>query len=261
MTVSLIRKDKRNIPEDRTINLLQINGNHVCYIVDLVKFLKSFMHVKKHQEICVLCFVQFKNKTELQDHLKSQVCQYNITFPTKIILPPPNSKLRFKSLGKTLPPHLVCYADSESILIPNAENTQGILNTHKMISFAYVILNGVTGEMLTYNLIFGNNTSKLVVPTLRREYQKYHSQFLSEEVPMYLTEEDEFDADTTTNCVHCSVLLTWDVTCRTRAVKHHDHCKSPLFETDSNGERKLIEGSYVATICNACNLILTNKRH
>ena len=42
-----------------------------------------------------------------------------------------------------------------------------------MISFAYVILNGVTGKVLTYNKIFGNNTSKLVVPTLRRDYQKY----------------------------------------------------------------------------------------
>ena len=82
------------------------------------------------------CFVQFKNKTELQDHLTSQVCQYNITFPTKIILPYPNSKMKFKSLGKTMAPNLICYADSESLLIPNDDNTQGILNTHKMISFA-----------------------------------------------------------------------------------------------------------------------------
>ena len=171
MTVSLIRKGKRNIPENRIINLLQINGNHVCYIVDLVKFLKSFMNVGKDREICALCFVQFKNRTELEDHLTSKVCHYNTTFSIKIILPPPYYKLRFKSLGKTLSPHLVCYADSESILIPNADNTQGILHTHKMISFAYVILNGVTGKLLTYNVIFGNNTSKLVVPALRREYQ------------------------------------------------------------------------------------------
>ena len=46
MTVSLIRKGKRNIPENRIINLLQINGNHVCYIMDLVKFLKSFMNLR-----------------------------------------------------------------------------------------------------------------------------------------------------------------------------------------------------------------------
>ena len=67
MTVSLVRKGKRNIAEDRIINLLQINGNHVCYIVNLVKFLKSFMNVKNHQEICVLCFVLFKNKTPFLD--------------------------------------------------------------------------------------------------------------------------------------------------------------------------------------------------
>ena len=107
------------------------------------------MHVKNHQEICVLCFVQFKNKTELDDHITSKLCHYNTTFPTKIILPPPNSKLHFKSLDKTLPPHLVCYADSERILIPNYDSTQGVLHTHKMISFAYVILNGVTGKLLT----------------------------------------------------------------------------------------------------------------
>ena len=143
-------------------------------------------------------------------------------------------------MGKTLPPHLVCYADSESILIPNAANIQGILNTHKMISFAYVILNGVTGKVLTYNKIFGNNTSKLVVPTLRRDYQKYHAQFLSDEVGMFLTEEDEFDADTTTHCIHCGVLLTWDLTC--------NYCKQPVFKTDSNGKKTLIEGNYLATI-------------
>ena len=52
---------------------------------------------------------------------------------------------------------------------------------------------------------------------------------------MFLTEEDELDADTTTHCIHCSVLLTWDLTCKSRAVKHQDHCKPPVFKTDSNG--------------------------
>ena len=93
MTLSLIRKGKCNIAEERIITLLQINGNHVCYIMDLVKFLKSFMNLDKNKEICVLYFVQFKNKTELKDHLTSKVCHYNTKFPTKIILPPPNSKL------------------------------------------------------------------------------------------------------------------------------------------------------------------------
>ena len=65
LAVSLIRKGKPNIPEDRIINLLQINGNHVCYIVDLLKFLKCFMHLKKDQEIFVLCFVVFKNEKEV----------------------------------------------------------------------------------------------------------------------------------------------------------------------------------------------------
>ena len=75
-------------------------------------------------------------------------------------------------------PNLICYADSESLLIPNDDNTQGILNTHKMISFTYVILNGITGQLLTYNLLFGNNVSQQVVPTLRKEYAKYNSEFL-----------------------------------------------------------------------------------
>merc|ERR1712082_602344 len=77
---------------------------------------------------------------------------------------------------------------------------------------------------------------------------------------MFLTEEDEFDANTTTHCVHCGVRLTWDLTCNSRAVKHHNHCKQTVFKTDSNGKRTLKEGNYVATICNACNLVLTNKR-
>ena len=77
---------------------------------------------------------------------------------------------------------------------------------------------------------------------------------------MYLTEDDEFNANTTTHCIHCGVELTWDVTCRTRSVKHHDHCKLPLIGTSSNGKRKILSGNYIATICNACNLVLTNKR-
>ena len=60
--------------------------------------------------------------------------------------------------------------------------------------------------------------------------------------------------------VHCGVCLTWDLTCKSHAVKHHDHCKQPVFKTDSNGKKTLIEGSYLATICKACNLVLTNKR-
>ena len=72
-------------------------------------------------------------------------------------------------------PHLICYADSESELIPNNDNTQGILHKHKMISFGYVILNGITGEILTFNSLFGEDTSKLVVPTLRDEYKRFHA--------------------------------------------------------------------------------------
>ena len=220
------------------------------------------MMVPKDKEICVMCFVVFKNKTEYQDHITSQVCQYNNPFPTQIVLPPPNSKLRFKALGKTLSPHLICYADSESILIPNNNviANQEVLHIHQMISFAYVILNGITGDILTFNLLFGNDVSKQVIPTLRSEYQKFHSKFLSEEIGMYLTEENEFDSATTTHCVHCNVEITRDKVCRTTAVKHHDHCKSPVYEYNPNGERKLISGNYIATICNACNLKLTNKR-
>ena len=77
---------------------------------------------------------------------------------------------------------------------------------------------------------------------------------------MFLTEEDEFHTNTTTHCIHCDVLLTWDLTCKSRAVRHQNHCKQPIFETDSNGKINLIEDNYVATICNACNLVLTNKR-
>ena len=62
MTVSLIRKGKSGIPEDKIVNLLQINGNHVCYITDLVLFLKAFFNLKKNKEICVLCLVQLKKK-------------------------------------------------------------------------------------------------------------------------------------------------------------------------------------------------------
>ena len=262
MTVSLVRKGKRNIVDERIIYLLQTNGNHVCYIKNLVEFLKCFMRVPKDKEICVYCFVQFKNKTEYQDHITSQVCQYNNPFPTQIVLPPPNSKLRFKALGKTLSPHLICYADSESILIPNnnVNTNQEVLHIHQMISFAYVILNGITGDILTYNLLFGNDVSKQVIPTLRSEYQKFHSKFLKEEIGMYLTEENEFDSATTTHCVHCNVELTHDKVCKTRAVKHHDHCKFPLYENKPNGERKMISGNYIATICSACNLRLVNKR-
>ena len=179
MTVSLVRKGKRNVVDERIIHLLQVNGNHVCYIMNLVKFLKSFMKVPKDKEICVYCFIVFKNKTEYQDHITSQLCQYGNPFPTQIVLPPPNSKLCFKALGKTLSPHLICYADSESILIPNNNviANQEVLHIHQMISFAYVILNGITGDILTYNLLFGNDVSKQVIPTLRSEYQKFHSRY------------------------------------------------------------------------------------
>ena len=131
--------------------------------------------------------MQFKNKSEYDDHVTSKVCIYRIPFPTKIVLPPKNSKISFKSLGKTLPPHLICYTDSESMLLPNNDLTSGdILHIHEMVSFAYVILNGITGDILTYNLLFGKNISKEVVPTLRAEYEKYHKQFVDEEVPLHM---------------------------------------------------------------------------
>ena len=106
MELSLIRKGKTNIPQERIIYLLQINKNHVCYIKNISIFLKRFYNVAKDREICRNCFVQFKNKSEYNNHVTSKVCIYRIPFPTKIVLPPKNSKMSFKSLGKTLPPIL-----------------------------------------------------------------------------------------------------------------------------------------------------------
>ena len=78
---------------------------------------------------------------------------------------------------------------------------------------------------------------------------------------MYLTEDDEFDADTTTHCVHCDVELTWDAACKTRGVKHHDHFKQPKLGPILNGKTQVEKGNYIETICSGCNLLLTNKRH
>ena len=98
--------------------MLQINKNHVCYIKNIPIFLKRFYNVAKDREICRNCFVQFKNKSEYDDHVTSKVCIYRIPFPTKIVLPPKNSKISFKSLGKTLPPHLICYVNRKKHTTP-----------------------------------------------------------------------------------------------------------------------------------------------
>ena len=63
MELSLIRKGKTNVPQERIIYLLQINKNHVCYIKNISIFLKRFYNVAKDREICRNCFVQFKNNS------------------------------------------------------------------------------------------------------------------------------------------------------------------------------------------------------
>ena len=94
MELSLIRKGKTNVPQERIIYLLQINKNHLCYIKNISIFLKRFYNAPKDREICRNCLVPFKNKSEYDDHVTtSKVCIYRIPFPTKIVLPPKNSKI------------------------------------------------------------------------------------------------------------------------------------------------------------------------
>ena len=194
MSLSLIRKGKPKVDEKRIIHLLKISKDHVCYIMDIQKFLKLFFKTPPNSEVCKWCFVQFKNKTEYHDHQISQICTYKATFPTQIKLPNPNSKLSFKALGKTCEPHIICYADCECVLPTdqevNSNNNTTILNTHQMISFAYVILNGVTGDILKYNMLFGPDTSKKVIPTLRQDYKEFHQKFIDQEEKLYMAGED-----------------------------------------------------------------------
>ena len=260
-TLSLIRKGKNGVPEQRKIYLLQISDNHVCYIRNIDTFLRRFYDIDPDREVCKTCFVQFKNKTQFNNHITAKLCQYKVVFPTKIVLPNDNSKLSFKSLGKTCPPHLVCYADSESKLLPNIDETNPqILHTHKMVSFGYVILNGVTGQMLTYKRLFGEDVSKDVVPTLRYEFQKYHDQFVAQEHPIKMTSADHKKAKETTHCKHCNVQLTFGKKAGTLAVNHHDHTKAGKIAIDSNGEEIVLEGNFIDRICSRCNTLLVNKR-
>ena len=43
-SLSLIRKGKSNVPDERRIFMLQISENHICYIKEIDKFLKEGVH-------------------------------------------------------------------------------------------------------------------------------------------------------------------------------------------------------------------------
>ena len=180
MTLTLIRKGNKKITDEKQkVYLLLISNNHVAYIKYINQFIRAFLNVGGDSEICHNCLVKFKCKEYLKDHVTSRLCDYQIQFNTRMVLPPPDSKMKFKDLGKTLEPLFVCYADSESLLLTESNTASdgvSILNQHKMYSFAYVILNGLTGKILSKNILIGNNVSKQIIPKLRSEYNRLYNE-------------------------------------------------------------------------------------
>ena len=122
-----------------------------------------------------------------------------------------------------------------------------------MYSFAYTILDGVNGNILTKNILVGNDVSKIVVPTLRNEYRKFDMEFRKREHKISMTLDNWEVHMLTIYCIHCTVKLS-DYG-GSKAVRHHDHLIPPVYK---DGE--LFSGNYIATICHSCNTQITNKR-
>ena len=273
-TLVNIRKGGKAKEKDRNITLLYIKDSHVAYVKNEKNFIKKFFDIRGNRQICLHCFTLFRSQYGLDLHSNSKICTHNSTFETQVYLPPHGSKLKFESWNKTVPPYLVCYADTEAKMIPtqtdeNTDNNTKIVHVHEMLSFAYTIINGITGEVLKKGTILqGDGVSTKIVDELQKEAAKYLKEFEAKEcVNPMLNGKDWKIYDNTTHCPYCKLRFNVKEKKKEKH-RHHNHLIHGAYILDENGSQvegedgypKITRSNFISAACMKCNIQQTNKR-
>ena len=271
---------------DKICNLLMIAENHVVYITDIIKYLRSATdRFKATRPLCQFCFQTFLNNNILTDHLNNGVCYTNTTVPPQYILEQ-DAYLPHKNPINEIIPELTFVADVEAFTSNNEHATPtdgsisdeeneldahditeprpaGKISTHVPHSIGIISLDH-NNKKIEYRMLFEIDVANKFIDTLldmARSYKENTQNKIIFPKPI-LTKEQEKQFQLTKNCKFCNIEFS--KLPPNFKHRHHCHYTEPEFDTFTSNLGmpiwEVVKGNYLGALCNSCNWKATSKR-
>ena len=204
------------------INLLLLDDKqdnyHYCWIKHLSRLLFDQNKHKGKTYFCDRCLYGFSREDLLINH--KDECYGINDRATKIQMPAPGEKIKFKNYHKQMQVPFVIYADFESIIKPHqaaAGDKSEIKNKHQACGFGYQIVryDGASSNVRIYR---GEDAVEQFLKFLHQEVININAIFAKPK-PLHMSEKNEKDFQSATQCWICQKEFNDE-----KNPKVRDHC-------------------------------------
>ena len=188
------------------INLLLLHDKqdnyHYCWIKHLSRLLFDQNKHKGKTYFCDRCLYGFSREDLLINH--KDECYGINDRATKIQMPAPGEKIKFKNYHKQMQVPFVIYADFESIIKPYqaaAGDKSEIKSKHQACGFGYQIVryDGASSNVRIYR---GEDAGEQFLKSLHQEVININAIFAKPK-PLHMSEKNEKDFQSSTQCWIC----------------------------------------------------------
>ena len=234
------------------INLLLIHDNnenyHYVWIKDLNKLDKSNVATKCSMYRCEYCLSErFLTKEKLFNHVEK--CKYNDSFIRgsliNEVLPEEGKNiLKFKNINNKFMHPFYITADFESTLIKINDVNGDTTKYQKHVANSYGLkFNCIHDEFSKPVKIYNNSNPEMVCMNFIQDIEKYaldaYQLTQQNKENIIYSGDDKLKHKNVTKCSECQCKLHYK-----NKVAHHDH----------------INGKFISSLCNDCNLLLRYKK-
>ena len=191
---------------------------HYCWIKHLSRLLFDQNKHKGKTYFCDRCLYGFSREDLLINH--KDECYGINDRATKIQMPAPGEKIKFKNYHKQMQVPFVIYADFESIIKPYqaaAGDKSEIKSKHQACGFGYQIVryDGASSNVRIYR---GEDAGEQFLKSLHQEVININANFAKPK-PLHMSEKNEKDFQSATQCWICQKEFNDD-----KNPKVRDHC-------------------------------------
>ena len=208
--------------------------NHICYIKDLNSYLYSNNKSKKRKYFCNRCLNSFLTQENLDKH-KYLCMKYNKRLE-KIILPPENSKLKFKKINHMIKSVFTIYFDIETYSKYLKKTNQKITNHEKILKpylCSYILICNYNEEFSKKCQVFtGFNCVSKMLHNLLTIDNDYINDIIEKHFNKEIEENPDLSKFNKNICHLCNKKIL------KKRVKNHCH----------------YSGKMLGFACNKCNL-------
>ena len=251
-SLGLVRRGRgKTTDRSRWIYLLSLDNTHVVLINNIQEFIKlsrkSNKTKPKNKKYCEIC-CKLLEKSNYDLHFG--MC-YKMTGTSNVKLPKDDASFKFTAHKALQKAPFVCYYDTEAKLV--GCNDGGRVSEHKILAYKYIIVDDKSHVIAKkIEVGGGDNLATRLIENISRDYKSaLHERAKKWNTTPVLTDEEKEIFNACTQCMICNVKFGK----KKRKIRHHDWCK-PVVVSETG---EVIESNYVATLCDCCNIVQTEK--